>query len=169
MEQTQRKDNIKLIEQAAMTKVNETADLIESLGESNLKITVKVEDTSVIPWKPKSNFIKCYETKLIDLLKGKKLTYDEYGILSELSLHIGFETNYIMFDKETYMTQKHIIDMTGSSRTKISTMFSKFKKLKIIFEEKDEHDKRKKKYLINPNYYYKGSKITKETIEKYKL
>jgi len=49
--------------------------------------------------------------------------------------------------------------ITGLKRRAVINMLNDLKKHEIIFDKPQENDKRKKKYYLNPNLFYKGKEI----------
>lgn len=58
-----------------------------------------------------------------------------------------------------YLTQEDIMKITGLKRRAVINMLNDLKKHEIIFDKPQENDKRKKKYYLNPNLFYKGKEI----------
>jgi DNA-binding MarR family transcriptional regulator len=87
------------------------------------------------------------------------------GFLTTMSLYLNFEDNSLINKDGSYITQKDIITITNWSKSKVNKFVRIAIENELIFEQKQEEDKRKSKYFLNPNLFYKGSKIDKETKE----
>jgi len=159
-----------LKEIVSITSNNTLSDHLEAADEQidNIQMSVTVKDTSKTGWKGKHKFVKSFDIELKKLITSKKLTYEEYGFFSVLSLYLDYEDNYIMLNDETYLTQKDMIKLTEFSRRKISQMLNKFISLDLIIEEKQIKDKRLKRYYINPNYFFRGKMIDRDRKEQFK-
>lgn len=124
-----------------------------------------IKDNSKVKWKSKSKFIKLYEMELYRLMTKRTIDIEMIGFLTTMSLYLNFEDNSLINKDGSYITQKDIITITNWSKSKVNKFVRIAIENELIFEQKQEEDKRKSKYFLNPNLFYKGSKIDKETKE----
>jgi DNA-binding MarR family transcriptional regulator len=132
----------------------------------DLDIEMYVKDKSKIKWKSKSHFIKLYKQELQRLMTKKVIDIEMLGFLTLLSLYLDYEDNSLIKD-DRYLNQKDILELTGWSKNKVSKFIKAAIDNKFIYEEKQENDKRKSMYYLNPNLFFRGQKIDKETKQYY--
>jgi hypothetical protein len=140
-------------------------DFLESQGlEAHAQMYVK--DISKVKWKSKSHFIKLYKQELQRLMTKKVIDIEMLGFLTVLSLYLNFEDNSLIID-DRYLNQKDIIDITAWNKNKVNKYIRIAIENELLYEEKQEGDKRKSKYFLNPNLFFRGQKIDKETKQYY--
>jgi DNA-binding MarR family transcriptional regulator len=96
----------------------------------------------------------------------KVIDIEMLGFLTLLSLYLDYEDNSLIKD-DRYLNQKDILELTGWSKNKVSKFIKAAIDNKFIYEEKQENDKRKSMYYLNPNLFFRGQKIDKETKQYY--
>jgi Fic family protein len=150
-------------------------DYLESIDHEDelyeIEIWGYVKDTSKVQWKSsRTKFTKMYDDEVKRLIANGKMDYQKLGFLCHLMMYASFEGNVLMIDEKnnTYMTQKDMIDVTGISESTIKRYIKELIKEEILYEKKHPEDQRKRIYFINPNIFYKGKKINKNTKEYYK-
>ena len=84
------------------------------------------------------------------------------GFLTLLTPFLDYENNCLINKDSTYMSQNVIIKLTGWGRKKVTNTISTLVSQEIMYEMKQDIDKRKSKYYINPKLFFKGQKIDKE-------
>lgn len=141
---------------------------IEDQGlELDYQMYFQMKDVSKTKWKSKSHFIKVYEQELLKLMSKKVIDIEMLGFLTLLSLYLNFEDNCLINKDGTYLNQKDIIELTGWSKPKVSKFIKEAIDSELIYEKKQEIDKRKSKYYLNPHLFFKGQMISKETKDQY--
>jgi DNA-binding MarR family transcriptional regulator len=141
---------------------------IEDQGlEIDYQMSFQMKDTSKTKWKSKSHFIKLYEQELHRLMTKKVIDIEMLGFLTLLSLYLNYEDSCLVNKDGTFLNQKDIIEITGWSKNKVNKFLKEAIDSELIFEKKQEIDKRKSKYCLNPHLFFKGQMITKETKDRY--
>lgn len=146
---------------------NAVKDYLDSydIELNGVELGFYIKDNSKVKWKSKSKFIKLYEMELYRLMTKRTIDIEMIGFLTTMSLYLNFEDNSLINKDGSYITQKDIITITNWSKSKVNKFVRIAIENELIFEQKQEEDKRKSKYFLNPNLFYKGSKIDKETKE----
>jgi hypothetical protein len=130
---------------------------------NGMQFSPVLRDVSKVQWKPKTEFIKLYHVEMNKkVTKGTLNDIELLGLTTRLSLFVDYEDNYLINKDGTYLTHKDIMNITGWGKKKVTQALKQLIENDIIFEEKQEEDKRKNKYYMNPNLFYKGSTIYKE-------
>lgn len=155
----------KMQEVGLRTSTNAVMDFLEShdIELNGVELGFYVKDNSKVRWKSNSHFIKLFERELYRLMTKRIIDIEMIGFLTTLSLYLNFEDNSLVNKDGTYINQKDIIDITGWSKSKVNKFIKLAMENELIFEQKQEEDKRKSKYFLNPNLFYKGSKIDPDT------
>lgn len=145
-------------------------DYLESHGIDVDDISFKflVNDTSKVKWKSNSKFVKLFIAELEKLMSKKVITVEMLGFVTLLTPYLSYENNCLMNKDNSIMNQNDIIKLSGWGRNKVSQTIKVLIELEIMHEEKQQEDKRKSKYYLNPHLFYKGQKIDKEVNEFYK-
>jgi DNA-binding MarR family transcriptional regulator len=133
----------------------------------NYQMSIQMKDVSKTKWKSKSHFIKVYEQELLKLMTKKVIDIEMLGFLTLLSLYLNFEDNCLINKDGTYLNQKDIIELTGWSKPKVNKFIKEAIDSELMYEKKQEIDKRKSKYYLNPHLFFKGQMIAKETKDHY--
>ena len=133
----------------------------------NYQMSLQMKDVSKTKWKSKSHFIKLFEQELCRLMTKKVIDIEMLGFLTLLSLYLDYEDNCLVNKDGTYLSQKDIIEVTGWSKNKVNKFLKEAIESELIFEKKQEIDKRKSKYYLNPHLFFKGQMISKETKDHY--
>jgi DNA-binding MarR family transcriptional regulator len=146
---------------------NAVKDFLDSydIELNGVELGFYIKDNSKVKWKAKSNFIKLFESELQRLMTKRIIDIEMLGFLTTLSLYLNFEDNSLINKDGSYINQKDIIDITNWSKSKVNKFIKLAIENELIFEQKQEEDKRKSKYFLNPKLFYKGSKIDRETKE----
>jgi DNA-binding MarR family transcriptional regulator len=146
---------------------NAVKDFLDShdIELNGVELGFYVKDNSKVKWKSKSNFIKLFEMELRKLMNKRIIDVEMIGFLTTLSLYTNFEDNSLVNENGLYLTQKDIIEITNWSKGRVNKYMKIAIENELIFEQKQEEDKRKCKYYLNPKLFYKGSKIDRETKE----
>jgi hypothetical protein len=148
---------------------NAVIDFIESndIQINEIELHAIVNDNSKVNWKSRSRFAKIFISELKKVMKNKKITIEMLGFLTYLIPYLDFENNVLLNEDGTYMTQNDIVKLTGWNRNKVNNTLKVLFENEIIYTKKQETDKRKLKYFINPNLFYKGRKIDKSVKDFY--
>jgi DNA-binding MarR family transcriptional regulator len=141
---------------------------IEDQGiDIDYQMSFQMKDTSKTKWKSKSHFIKLYEQELHRLMTKKVIDIEMLGFLTLLSLYLNYEDNCLVNKDGTFLNQKDIIEITGWSKNKVNKYLKEAIESELIYEKKQEIDKRKSKYYLNPHLFFKGQMISKEAKDHY--
>lgn len=148
---------------------NAVMDFLESHGleMDGVQLGFYVKDTSKVKWKGSSKFIKLYEMEMERLMNKEIINFEILGFLTWLSKYLNYEDNSLINKDGTYLTQKDIIEITGWHKNKVSKTVKSLIENEILYEKKQEEDKRKSKYFMNPNLFFKGKNIDKDIKEFY--
>jgi DNA-binding MarR family transcriptional regulator len=149
--------------------------LVDHLTDNELQLltdfdwNIFVKDNSKVEWRSKSKFVKLFDVQMYNLFNKKILNVDDIGFLTVLSTFINYEDNSLRNKdkKHTYMAQSDIMNIMHWDRKRTYQRINKLIKNKIIHKKKQDEDKRKYKYYINPNLIYRGKKIDKDIKEYY--
>lgn len=120
-----------------------------------------MKDNSKVRWKTGTHFIKMFELELKRLMTKKVIDIEMLGFLTLLSLYLNYEDSCLVKDGK-YLNQKDIIEISGWSKNKVNKFLKEAIENDLLFEEKQEEDKRKSKYKLNAKLFYKGSKIDRD-------
>jgi hypothetical protein len=144
---------------------NAVKDFLDSndIEINGLELGFYVKDNSKVKWKPKSHFIKLFEMELFRLMTKRIIDIEMLGFLTTLSLYLNFEDNSLINKDGTYINQKDIISITNWSKSKVNKFIKLAIENELLFDQKQDEDKRKSKYFLNPNLFYKGQKIDPDT------
>lgn len=147
---------------------NAVKDYLDSndIEIDDISLRFFVTDTSKVKWKPNSKFVKLFISEMEKLMKNKTITVEMLGFLTLLTPYLNYEDSCLINKDETPMSQNDIIKLTGWGRNKVSQTIKALIELEVIYEQKQENDKRRSKYYLNPNLFFKGQKIDKE-VKKY--
>ena len=148
--------------------VNAVKDYLDSndIEIDDISLRFFVTDTSKVKWKPNSKFVKLFISEMEKLMKNKTITVEMLGFLTLLTPYLNYEDSCLINKDETPMSQNDIIKLTGWGRNKVNQTIKALIELEVIYEQKQEADKRRSKYYLNPNLFFKGQKIDKE-VKKY--
>lgn len=110
-------------------------------------------------WKPKSHFIKLYNTGLVNMIKDYDL--DSYELSSVLLLlpYVEYETNLIA-DGGVALKRKDISEIIKYSENKTDSILSSLVTKKVLAKTKVG---RSIIYHINPNLAFRGTWLSPET------
>ncbi|PKR82881.1 hypothetical protein [Heyndrickxia camelliae] len=147
--------------------VNAVQDFLEShdLEMDDIELSFQVKDKSKVNWKPKSKFVKVFDTELNKTMENKKIDIEMIGFLTVLSSYLNYEDNCLIKSDGTYLNQNDIVQLTGWNRKKVNQTIKTLIENEILYTEQNENDKRNKKYYIDPSLFFRGQKITKEVKE----
>lgn len=147
---------------------NAVKDYLDSndIEIDDISLRFFVTDTSKVKWKPNSKFVKLFISEMEKLMKNKTITVEMLGFLTLLTPYLNYEDSCLINKDETPMSQNDIIKLTGWGRNKVSQTIKALIELEVIYEQKQENDRRRSKYYLNPNLFFKGQKIDKE-VKKY--
>lgn len=147
---------------------NAVKDHLDSYGLhiEGVELQFFVKDTSKVKWKSNSKFTKLFDTELINIMSKNTITVEMLGLLTLLTPYLNYEDNSLINKDGSYMNQHDIMKLTGWSKKKVNQLLTVLIDNEIVYTEKQTEDKRKNKYSINPNLFYKGQKIDKD-IKKY--
>lgn len=165
-----KREQLKQIQEVFLTiGTNAVKDHLEAndIKIDEIELNAFVRDTSKVKWKSKSRFAKVYITELKKVMKNEEITIEMLGFITFLIPYLDFENNVLIKKDGTYITQNDIIGLTGWNRSKVNRTLKVLIDNEIMYTKKQENDKRKLKYFINPNLFYKGQKIDKEIKEFY--
>ena len=125
----------------------------------NIELNLYIKDKSKVKWKQNSNFVKLFTTELERMVRNKMLNMQKLGFITMLTPYLDYQDNSLKNKNGEYLTQEDIMKITGLKRRAVINMLNDLKKHEIIFDRPQENDKRKKKYYLNPNLFYKGKEI----------
>jgi DNA-binding MarR family transcriptional regulator len=137
----------------------------QGLDPDSLGISYKVSVTYNFKtnWKKGHAFIKLFKVEMGKLMKNKEtFNIEVLGFITLLTQYLGYEDNILYNDKNDYLNQSDIMDLTGWSRRRVSNMINLLIDNEVIYQYPHEKDKRKHKYYFNPNIAFKGSEIDVE-------
>jgi DNA-binding MarR family transcriptional regulator len=148
---------------------NAVRDYLDSydIEINGMELGFYVKDNSKVKWKSNSHFIKLFEMELLRLMTKRIIDIEMLGFLTTLSLYLNYEDNSLINKDGSYINQKDIINITNWSKSKVNKFIKLAIENELLFEQKQEEDKRKSKYFLNPKLFYKGSKIERETKEQF--
>jgi DNA-binding MarR family transcriptional regulator len=148
---------------------NAIKDFLEShdIEIDGVQLGFIVKDNSKVKWKSSSHFIKLFERELQRLMTKRIIDIEMLGFLTTLSLYLNFEDNSLVNKDGSYINQKDIINITNWSKSKVNKFIKVAIENELLFEKKQDEDKRKSKYFLNPKLFYKGQKIDKDIKEQF--
>lgn len=149
---------------------NAVKDHLDSYGINieGVELGFYVKDTSKVKWKANAKFTKLFDTELNRIMSKNILTVEMLGLLTLLTPYLNYEDNSLINKDGSYLNMNDIMELTGWGKKKVNQMLTVLIENEIMYTEKQKEDKRKNKYSINPNLFYKGQKIDRDIKEYYK-
>lgn len=149
---------------------NAVKDHLDSYGISieGVELGFYVKDTSKVKWKTNAKFTKLFDSGLNKIMTKNIFTVEMVGLLTILTAYLSYEDNSLINKDGSYLNHNDIMELTGWSKKKVNQILTVLIENELIHTEKQIEDKRKNKYFINPNLFYKGQKIESSVKEFYK-